>query len=386
MSRLPVLFAAGLLLACTAQTVADDLDRILARDKIAAGKLLSDAGAALRESVSLEKTSPASAALLLERSIADVKDSTVLRPEDRSIYLGRLQARLNAVNETLRIARIAVAQKATREAENATRKIRESAPVKGVGPSGVAKSYIGNVADQVAAADRLRKDRAIASNSIFRGIEVSATPINGVVEYPKYWARLLDSPHRGTGQKLNPKEVALLKTLNSTMSVDFENRKFSEVIDYIQSKTGLTIFVDKSSLEDAGVEYDDPVTFKVPRVTVRTVLKKVLADRNLTYVIKEGALQVVTPMKARDMMVVRTYAVSDLLGGADPRFGPFVNRAVMVNNAQGLIRTLQTAIDPGIWDINGGTATMFFNEATLTLVVRAPAELHYMMGSGGLFR
>lgn len=384
MSRLALLFAAGVAVLGLSQLRADDIDRVIARDKIAAGKLLSDASAALKDSVTLEKTSPAHAAALLEKSIAELRESRILPDEERNAWVGKLTARLRSVNDTVRAIRLAAEEKATRDAEEAIRKSREDGK-KGSGVSGTAKAYIGSVADQVAASERLRKERVASTMSVFRSIDDTPIAIAGVVEFPKHWAAITDSPYRGSGKKLTPKEVALLKTLNSTMEVNFEGRRFREVIDYLQEKTHLPIIIDKLSLEDAGVDYDDPVTFKVPKVTVRTILKKVLGDRNLTYIIKEGTIQVVTPMKAREMMVIRTYPIADLVGG-DPRYGLFIERTMMYNNVNNLIKTIQGAVEPSIWDVNGGTATISFHEPSQSLIVRAPAELHYMMGGGSLFK
>src|SRR5207253_667559 len=109
------------------------------------------------------------------------------------------------------------------------------------------------------------------------------------------------------GNKLSAKEIALLKAMNSTLSVDFKGNSFKEVLEYLQVKTGLTIIVDENSLKDAMVEYNDPVTFKVQKVTVRTILKKILADRGLSYILQEGIVQVVTAQRARETMVVRSY-------------------------------------------------------------------------------
>jgi hypothetical protein len=151
-------------------------------------------------------------------------------------------------------------------------------------------------------------------------------------------------------------------------------------------KTGLNILVDEGSLKDAMLESSDPVTLKVKKVTVRTVLKKVLADRSLGYILKDGTVQVVTAQKARETMVVRAYPIDDLVGGGNQLYGPFVNRAIMLSNVQTLIQTIQNAIDPSLWNVNGGPGSIVFSEATRSLIIRAPAEMHYMFGGGGLFR
>lgn len=385
MTRFIPLFAVGLFLFGPSLARADDLDRFFERDKIAAGKLLDTANKAILESLKLERSFPAGAAALLEKSIAELNSTSVLAPEVKGEWLGKLNARLRAVNETVHAMKVAAEIEARRDAEEAIRKFREADLKKGSGVSGTAKAYIGSVKDSVAAADRLRKIREAGTMSVFRDIDATPLAIAGVVEYPKHWDWIVKNRTSPGKPKLHPKEVALLQTLNSTMAADFEMRRFREVLDFIQEKTGLTIFVDKFSLEDVGIDYDDPVNFKIPKATVRTILKKVLADRGLTYIIKEGSLQVLTPAKARDHMAIRTYPVNDLLGNPTG-FGPFVDRAVMQQKLVDLRSMIMTAVEPGIWDINGGPATITVHEPTLSLIIRAPAELHYMMGSGSMFR
>jgi hypothetical protein len=199
---------------------------------------------------------------------------------------------------------------------------------------------------------------------------------------PKDWDRISE---RGK-QKLTTKEVALLKALNSTLSVDFDKKRLSLVIELLQDKAGLTILVDESSLKDANVDlYEDTVTFKVNKVTVRTILKKILADRGLTYVIREGMVSVVTQQKAREMMVVRAYPINDLVATNDPIFwGPIFNRAFMLQNAQMIINMIQSSVEPSQWNVNGGPASITFHEPTMSLVIRASAEMHFQMGGAGI--
>src|SRR4051812_26091565 len=100
MSRL--LIATGLLFVGLLPLAADDIDRILGRDKIAAEKLLSDVSAALSESAKLEKTSPGAAVILLERRISEVREATYLSGDERASLVGKLSSRLKSVNESLR--------------------------------------------------------------------------------------------------------------------------------------------------------------------------------------------------------------------------------------------------------------------------------------------
>ena len=69
-------------------------------------------------------------------------------------------------------------------------------------------------------------------------------------------------------------------------------------------------------MDDLNVNTESTVSVHLNKVSTRTALKKVLADLGLTYVIKDETIFVTTPIKAKDMMTVRTYYIGDLIGAA----------------------------------------------------------------------
>jgi hypothetical protein len=114
----------------------------------------------------------------------------------------------------------------------------------------------------------------------------------------------------------------------------------------------------------------------VKKVQVRTILKKILGDKGLGYIVKEGTIQVMTAQRARETMVVRSYNIGDLVA-PDPRYGMF-GRPMMLMNVQSLMRVVQNATgDPAMWQQGGATISFF--EPTRTLIIRAPAEVHHML-------
>jgi hypothetical protein len=381
MSRLLPLL---LVIAIPVTARADDLKDILDRNKIAIQKLNGDVNNALALAKAWERADPARAKKILEGALAKVKDSTELPDDQRASLRQRLQTRITEVSRLTAAQEQRDAEAAKREADKLKRDRLGNSP--GSGTSDTAKKYIANTKDQIAAADRLRDQKAKGNLGVFAALEASATPIDGVVEYPKYWRELTYNRDKIVGNRLTEKEITLLKALNSTLSVDFKESQFKDVLEYIQEKTGLSIIVDEGSLKDAMVEYNDPVTFKVKKVTVRTILKKILADRGLGYILKEGTVQVLTAQRARETLVQRSYPIDDLVGGGNLAYGPFVNRAIMLNNVNGLIQTIQNAIDPTLWNTNGGPGSITFFEPGRALIIRAPAEMHYMFGAGGLFK
>ncbi|HWY86525.1 MAG TPA: hypothetical protein VNX28_07370 [Gemmataceae bacterium] len=381
MSRLLPLF---LIFALPVTAPADDLKDILDRDAIAVQRLVSEVNDALAKAKAFEKNDLTRAKQVLEDALTRITNSKEMADDQRAVLRGRLQTRLTAVTRLARARELAEEEAAAKAAEKLKRE-QQANPPDGTGTNDTAKKRIASTRDQIAAAERLRDQKAKGNLGVFASIEVSATPIDGVVEYPKYWAQLTESRKNLAGNRLTEKEITLLKALNSTMSVDFDKTAFKDVIGYLSEKTGLAIFVDENSLKDAMVEYSDPVTFKVKKVTVRTILKKILADRGLSYILKEGTVQVVTTQRARETMVTRSYPIDDLVGLSNQLYGPFVNRSIMLSNVQTLIQNIQNAIDPSLWNINGGPGSITFSEGGRALIIRAPAEMHYMFGGGGLF-
>lgn len=390
-SFLPSIFVLSLSLCgesiCRAQS---DLDRILERDKIAVQKLQGEVNLASAQSRILEKSSAGRAADLLRETIDKVRNATELPADERARLLQRLQVRLREVTATAQAQTLAADEAARRAEAKAIRDARAATTdgARPAAPNQGAASIAGSVIEQRNAAltsiGKNKLERNTRNQDVLAGVQRGAVGQTETLEFSKDWARISE---RGK-TKLSSKEVALLKALNSTLSVNFSKAKLSEVIELMQDKAGLTILVDEPSLKDANVDlYEESVTFKVNKVAVRTILRKLLADRGLAYVIKEGMLQVVTQQKAREMMVVRSYPVGDLVASDNPLFwGPIFSRAIMLQNAQRIIDMIQSSVEPAQWNTQGGPGTITFHEPSMSLVIRASAEMHYQLGGGVVSR
>jgi hypothetical protein len=377
-------FAAFTLLAFSITASGQDLKEAARLQKVAAQKITDQVGDAIDFS---RKQDPTLAKFALQEMLRKVKDSQDLLESQRTPLVQKLQARIRTVDDSARAKNIAQDQRpAYRDPDRPKSTKPASDPSGGVGS--VAKNWT----DQAKGAQKTQADlireREKNRTKLDLGIEQSAV-LNTAdpIEFPPYWKELTERRKKMVEQQLTKKEVALLKTLNSTMSVDYDNEKFKAVINHLQDKTGLTIIVDEASLNDAGTDYDAPVTFKIQKVTVRTVLKKILGDKGLTYIIKEGAIQVMTPKKAAEHTVVRAYQIDDLVAPSaqmQMMFGPFIAQAKMMQNAQQLINLIQATIEPNYWQPNGPGTIAFF-APTKSLVIRASAEMHYQLGSPGMF-
>lgn len=236
-----------------------------------------------------------------------------------------------------------------------------------------------STADQVDEARRIMKERGARTVGVYRDVEVSATPPAGPIEFPKDWK---EKSAKRLAVKMTDEEKALVKALNTPIPVNFSESAFDGVIEYLQTVTGQTILIDKQAMEEAGVKYDAPVTMKNKSVTLRTVLRKVLGDLGLAYVIKDGSIQVTTPLRAKETLTVRTYYLGDLALVTDFRLPPALTQLQALQNAGQIIDAIQTSIDPPSWRANGGNGTIIFDPRTLSLVVKQSAEVHFMLGGG----
>ena len=370
-------FAAILGIALTAAS-AGDLKQIRDAQKVAAQKLISQVDAAIEHS---RKQDPREAKFALQAMIRRVNDSTDLLEKERQPLVNRLRVRLGVVEDSIRGK--SVTQDVTPPRETPRYRPPVNDPGKGV--SAGAKGFIQGTKGNAQRYAELDRERTKGIQAINEGIETSAVLTDKEITFAKNWKEI---SARRVSQNLTPKEAALLKTLNSTLSVDYNNDKFKTVLNHMMERTGLTIIVDPASLQDANVDYEaDTVTLKFPKMSVRSALKKILGDRGLTYIIKEGTLQVMTPKRASEYTVIRTYRIDDLVS-PDPRvqmwFGPFVAQAQKIQNAQALINTIQSLVEPSYWAPNG-PGTIAFEPISGALIIRASAEMHYQLGSPGLF-
>jgi type II secretory pathway pseudopilin PulG len=359
----------------------DFLQEVQGQQEVQRQKLEADATRLLGESRRLEQTDPTRAMDLLRRLRTQLDEDRALDATRRAELLRLVDARVRTVQTALS-QRQDEQDKATAQAIAKQRQQDSKPPQQ---PFDTAKNFVNTGRDAIDIMNKYKAQRDAGALSSFRDIERSFSNIpTGDVTFAPYWKELSELRKKMSGPQLTAEEKAVIKALNSTMSVNFDKSIFRDVVDYVQERAGVSILVDRDSLREANVEYDDPVSLSVKKATVRTILRKILGDRNLTYIIKDGVIQVVTPQKARETMVVRSYPLGDFLPTANPRFGFLGNRAQMYQAVQQVIDMIQGSIEPGSWQVNGGPGTITFNEATRSLIIRNSAELHYSMRFGGI--
>jgi hypothetical protein len=224
--------------------------------------------------------------------------------------------------------------------------------------------------------EELRNDQKLQTQ---RGIFISSIPETADRSFPPDWKE--KSERRSPAMQLTQIERRVLKALNSPISIDFKSEPLENVINYLQKQIGEPIVIPTEVLAEVKAAYDTPITIQGERMSTRSILKKVLAELNLTYVVRDQVLQVTTKERAKEMLTTRVYPVGDLLKATIFNMGPAGNQSQMIQNINTLMALITTTIDPQSWAPNG-PATIAFEPATMSLIIRQSAEIHMLIGVG----
>lgn len=239
-------------------------------------------------------------------------------------------------------------------------------------------------ADAVAAAKFLAQQSAEGFRLAMNGVQESAIPTNRDMTFPKNWKDMQELKDKLNAPKLTAEEKKLIASLDKAIDTPLKDAPFEEAVQLISTKIDQKIYIDKKSLEDTGLDLRKPVD--VPGgVSARSALRVMLQSQNLTFLVRDNIIQVVSLDRAKDMLVSRAYDVRDLVGVGGPFNNPIVWGSLLdaqqtLENARILIDAIQRSVDPRVWrdgnGVGGGPATITFHYPTMSIIVRAPSEVH----------
>jgi hypothetical protein len=386
--------------------------------EVAAQKRETEVRSALREAQRIGQADPGQAVENLKKVLVDLADDTVLSPDLQQRLVHLLKERIRAFETQAKRP----AQKQEAPTSNPRRRAEEQIQVadyekiraaldkiRALQRDGqteearrqaqeLVRSYAGNpvleaAVKTTAAADLLANHRRDKSDSerrlasASRDISRSATPPLTELEYPEDWQKRIKN-RSGMDSSFTEKEKAILRALNTPISVDFKGSRIEEVVEYLSNAIKQPIVLDNAALGEAQIGYDTPITAKLERVALRTVLRKILGELGLAYVIKDQSLQITSAVRAKEMMIVRTYYLGDLLGsgGIGNSFGfPLGNQnnaTFVAQQAATIIDSITSTVEPSSWQKNGGSGNITFSAPLMALIVRQSAEVHAILAGG----
>jgi len=179
---------------------------------------------------------------------------------------------------------------------------------------------------------------------------------------------------------LDDDDQAAREKLHKRISADWLRVKLSNAVEALRRELDVQFQLDPEGLEEAGVTQDEEISVVYRDRRGDQLLNLMLTPLHLTYVIKDGVVQITSEEKAAEQLVTRAYNVRDLLepwspkgkrsGGASPlpvpegtqvvwsAKGAALARAQYYDAIDELIDLISSTVDPDTWTDNGGSGSI----------------------------
>jgi hypothetical protein len=222
-------------------------------------------------------------------------------------------------------------------------------------------------------------------NEAMKAVDRAALPIggNGDIEFPADWKEKTE--RRLTRVNLTATEKKIIESLNKPVTVNWNGKPLQEALQELSNLLDQKLFLDEKSIEDLGVNLQKPFTLQANGVSARTVLRQVLASQGLTFVLKDQVIQVMDTERAKHLLVTRVYYLGDIVRGTGPfgglEWGPLANFQQTLANVDTIMKAITSSVDPLSWKEKGGPASITFDYPSMSIIVRASAEVHATLGA-----
>lgn len=386
----------------------DRLEEVRRLNEVAAQALENDVRDAIKSADKL-KSDPDKAIGILKGALERLKKDSVLKSEKRIALLLETQERVATLELRAKAGSDARADQPRKPAEEkgedtlkrdldhikalqldgkyaeAGRLAEELAKRYPDSPAAVQARERARANDGLRDASQIQKDKASGTTGVINSTARSAVPVASDYQLPANWKELSERRQKyASGQlvELSAKEKAIIEMLNgvTTEAISWQDAPLEEVIKRLEKELGVPIHVHKAALDELKIDYTTTLSVSLPKqVSRRTLLRRVLNEIGLTYVVKNEQIEVMNLLRAQNELVTRYFDISDLvkLGGLSGITG---QRGA--DPIQGLIDFIEKTVDPGSWQRNGGPGSIVYFAPTKTLIVRNTAEVINAMGGG----
>ena len=126
--------------------------------------------------------------------------------------------------------------------------------------------------------------------------------------------------------------IRRLETMKIT--VDFEDVKLPEAVDYLRDVTGLNLVLLPKAMEKDG---ESKIRLKVKDLSVKSVLKLLLSSRGLTAAYRDGALVILPREDLQDATVMRMFDVRALQVKLQDFNGPSMELTSPLSKRSGIV-------------------------------------------------
>jgi hypothetical protein len=176
-------------------------------------------------------------------------------------------------------------------------------------------------------------------------------------------------------------ELAAIKEIEQVLNsplhssgLDFTDQPLRDVVTQLQDLYRIPIQIDRTALNAAGLREDEPINVNLHNISLRSALKLLLGQVQLTWVIQNEVLMITTPDEADKKLVTCVYDVRDLAEAYKQPTEP--RGAVSTADYNPLIGAITSCVAHDRWSENGsGTGEIRPLQPGL-LVVTQTAAVH----------
>ena len=146
---------------------------------------------------------------------------------------------------------------------------------------------------------------------------------------------------------IGPATARVEDALKDPTTLEFIETPLQDVVDFLKDVHGIEIQIDSRALEDVGIGSDTPVTRNLKGISLRSALRLVLKELDLTYVVRDEVLLITTPEEAEqdtngyvqvydvEPLLDEEHGVSDLIETVSMAFGD--EQKVQISTFRGLL-------------------------------------------------
>jgi hypothetical protein len=121
-------------------------------------------------------------------------------------------------------------------------------------------------------------------------------------------------------RQLNSIEARILSELDKPTTGEFVETPLNEVVRFLHELHHIPIILHTEKLKEAGVSIDIPITRNFNGISLRSALRLLLRDLELTFIVRDEALIITTPEDAESHLRSIAYPVHDLVGTPEADF------------------------------------------------------------------
>ncbi|WP_199186876.1 DUF4974 domain-containing protein [Blastopirellula marina] len=148
--------------------------------------------------------------------------------------------------------------------------------------------------------------------------------------------------------KVDRRDLHLRSQLNAGTKMAFIDTPLVEVAQYLKTLHDIDIQIHERALEGVGLGLDVPVTIHLEHVSLRSGLRLLLSQLELTYRIEDGRLIITTPEEAEDHLKTVFYPCRELIFVEGPQASSDDHP-----DYDSLINLITTIIQPESWSEGG---------------------------------